>query len=242
MKRLAIAIGFILATLTACVKPHSRHPATPFFTKFLNLYNPSKEEALRHKIQQGAYKDLTLLIVLSPRPLQKGFDLQNCGEINDKNGKPLEQSRQELCIYHMKFLRSIADINLQFSPYRFDKPISRNQKEELVNKNTVGVVYIKRTNTAVLVKRLDRHNVYEKIETWFLPFIKGLKCNWAGIDAEQWAKPDDNYPAAQTGLANIDMKKKAASIDSFLVAGYTFSDNYRFNILDHLPRLILTIK
>lgn len=241
MKRLAVAIGFILALLTACVKPHHQKPDTPFFTEFINLYNPSKEEALRHKIQQEAYEDLTLLVLLSPRPLQTGFDLQNCGEINDKNGKPLEQSRQNLCIYYMNFLHNITRINLQFSPYRFDKPLNKNQKEELAKKNTVGVVYIKRTNTAVLVKRLDRHNVSEKIETWFLPFIKGLECNWAKITVEQWAKPDGNYPAAP-GLANIDMKKKTESLDSSLVAGYTFSDNYRYNILDHLPRLIFSIK
>jgi hypothetical protein len=242
MKRLTIATGLILAILTACARPHRLPPDSPFFAEFLNLYNTSKEEALRQKIQQGAYKDLTLLIVLSPRPLQTGFDLQNCGEISDKKGKPLEQSRQNLCNYYLKFLLSISKMNLQFSPYRFDKPLSRSQKEKLANNNTVGVVYIKRTNTAVLVKHLDRHNVYERIETWFLPFITGLKCNWAGIDVEQWAKPNDNYPTAQTGLANIDMKKKTEPLDSSLIAGYTFSDNYRYNILDHFPHLILSLQ
>lgn len=242
MKRLTIAIGLILAILTACALPHRLPPDTPFFTEFLDIYNTGQEKALRQKIQKGAYKDLTLLIVLSPRPLQTGFDLQNCGEISDKNGKPLEQSRQNLCNYYLKFLRSISKMNLQFSPYRFDKPLSRSQKEKLADKNTVGIVYIKRTNTAVMVERLNRHNVYEKIQTWFLPFIKGLRCNWAGIDVEQWAKPDDNSPATQTGFANIDMKKKAESLDSSLIAGYTFSDNYRYNILDHFPHLVLSLQ
>jgi len=242
MKRLTIATGLVLAILTACVNSHRLPPDTPFFTESLNLYNTSKEEVLRRKIQQRAYKDLTLLIVFSPRPLRKGFDLQNCGEISDKNAKPLEQSRQNLCNYYLKFLGSISKMNLQFSPYRFDKPLSSSQKEKLANNNTVGVVYIKRTNTAVLIKHIDRHNVYERIETWFLPFIAGLKCNWAGIDVEQWAKPNENDPAAQTGLANIDMRKKPESLDSSLIAGYTFSGNYRYNILDHFPHLILSLQ
>lgn len=235
-----ISIGLLLVFCAGCALTPAHRASAPFYTETIDLYDIKTENTFRAKIRDRDYKDLTLLIVLSPRPLKSGFDLQNCGEINDETGKPLEASRRNLCDYHLVFLSSIARTRLEFSPYRFDKPINEDEKRNIAKKNTVGVLYIKRTNSAVLAGYNDRHDVFERIETWFLPFIKGLRCNWAGIDVEQWAKPDANITPGRTGLANIDMSKGTTLIDSSLVAGYTFSDNYRYNILDHLPGLVLT--
>ncbi len=236
-----IFIGILLVFCAGCLlTPAHPPPTAPFYTETLDLYDIKTEDALLANIRDRDYEDLTLLIVLSPRPLQSGFDLQNCGEVNNETGKPLEQSRRNLCAYHLEFLQSIAKIKLEFSPFRFDKPINEAGQEDIAKKNTVGVLYIKRTNTAILAGYSERHDVSERIETWFLPFIKGVRCNWAGIDVEQWAKPDTSITPGQTGLANIDMRKGTTLIDSSLVAGYTFSSNYRYNILDHLPNLVIS--
>ena len=236
---------FAVVFITGCAKVpptiKTTPKTTPFATDFLTLYQPETAKNIRLRIEAGEYSDLTLLIVLSPRQLQSGFDLQNCGDIGTAPNKPLEESRGNLCSYYLKFLRSIAKVHLEYSPYRFDKLLGQEEREILVGKKAIGAVYFKRTNKAVLVESLGRHNVYERMETWFLPFIEGLECNWAGLNVEQWAKPKTETPG-HAGLANIDMTKEAVPIDSSLVAGYTFSDNYRYNILDTLPHLLLTIR
>lgn len=235
-----LIIGLLI--VSGCRTLQSPQESGPFFTRFVNLYDSKTEDRVCLKIQVKDYEGLTMLIVLSPRTLHNGFDLHDCGKINNETDRPLEESRKKLCANRLKFLSNIAKIHLEFSPYRFDRPLKKQERKILAGKRVVGAIYLKRTNTAVLVKRIDRHNVYERIETWFLPFIKGLECNWAGINIEQWAKPDSEKTPGHAGLANIDMKENAGPIDASLVAGYTFSDNYRYNIFDHLPHLVFTIR